>query len=121
LNGATLVECAVDGPVASVLVSAEVLAFEVRARARAGPPGGAMPGSVEYGLEIAVIDGARAAVERVFGGEFDAAAASVEVTFATRLRPDLESWTRVARLQELGGDGFAFERTIGQFRGVRPH
>ncbi len=120
LNGATLVECAVDGPVASVLVSARVLAFEVRARARAGPPGGVMPGSVENSLEIAVFDGARPAVERIVGGEFDAATSRVEVVFAARLRPDLESWTGITGLQELGGDCLALERTVRQFRGVGP-
>jgi secretion/DNA translocation related TadE-like protein len=65
INGATLVDCAVDGPVASVLVSAQVLAIEVRVRARAGPPRAAGEPSVEDGLEVAVFDGTRPAVERV--------------------------------------------------------
>ena len=127
LNGAVLIDCAVDGTIASVLVSAEVLALEVRARARAGPPDGAAAGSegpkvsVENGLEKSVIDGTRPAVQRVVGGELDTAATRVEVVLASRLRPDLESRTGVTGLQELGSDGLSLERTIGQLRGVRPH
>ena len=121
LNEASLIDCGVDGPIASVLVSAQVLAFEVRARARAGPPDGAIADSVEDGLEIAVFDGTRPAVERVVGGELDSTAARVQVAFAPGLRSDLESWTGITGLKELGGDGLSLERTIGQLGGVRPH
>lgn len=120
LNGATLLECAIDGPIASVVVSAVFLAFEVRSRARAGPPMKAVPGSVEDGLEVAVFDGARPAVEGVVRREFDAAASRVEVALAARLGPDLDPGPGITRFQELGGDGLALKRTIGQFRGVRP-
>ncbi|WP_426519523.1 Rv3654c family TadE-like protein [Diaminobutyricibacter sp. McL0618] len=120
LNGAVLIDCTIDGMIASVLVSAYVLTFEVRARARAGPPDGVV-GSVENGLEKVVVDGARPAVERVVGGELDATASRVEVVLASRLRPDLESRARVTGLQELGGDGLSLERAIGQLRGVRPY
>ncbi|WP_338031585.1 Rv3654c family TadE-like protein [Diaminobutyricibacter tongyongensis] len=121
LNGASLIECIVDGPIASVRVSAQFLAFEVRARARAGPQESAVWQSVEDGLQVAILDGARPAVERVVGREFDSATSRVEVALAAGFRSDLDPGAGVAGLQELGGDGLAFERTIGQFRGVRPH
>ena len=38
-NGATLVGCEVDGPVASVTAQSTIFGFTVDARARAGPPG----------------------------------------------------------------------------------
>jgi secretion/DNA translocation related TadE-like protein len=120
INGATLIDCALDGPIASVGVSAPFLTFELRARARAGPPEGAT-GSVEDRLEVAVFDRTRPAFARVVGGELDAAAPRVEVGLAARPGPDLDSRTRVTRLEELFRDGLAFERTIGQFRGVGPH
>lgn len=121
LNGATLVECAGDGPIASVVVSALFLAFEVRSRARAGPPEGMVTGSVEDGLEVAVFDGARPTVEGVVRREFYAAPSRVEVALAAGLGPDLDPGAGITRFQELGRDGLAFERTVGQFRGVRPH
>jgi secretion/DNA translocation related TadE-like protein len=124
LNGAELVGCTLDGPFASVRVQARFLAFELRAQARAGPPlhgGSAAAGSVEDGLQVAVLDSARPAVEGVVRRELDSAAACIEVALAARLGLDLDSGSGVAGFQELGGDGLAFERTIGQFRGVRPH
>ncbi len=38
LNGAELIECSVSGYVAQVETARRILVFEVRARARAGPP-----------------------------------------------------------------------------------
>jgi secretion/DNA translocation related TadE-like protein len=38
-NGATLIGCEVDGPVASVTAQSTAFGFSVDARARAGPPG----------------------------------------------------------------------------------
>lgn len=121
INGATMVDCVINGPSVSVLVKAQILTFEVRVRARAGPPRTLEPFSVEDGLEVAVFDGARPAVEGVVGSEFHAATPCIEVALAARLSLYFDSRARVTRLQELGSDGFAFQRTIGQFRGIRPH
>jgi secretion/DNA translocation related TadE-like protein len=38
VNGASVVDCAVDGPVASVIVGRTALGFVIRSEARAGPP-----------------------------------------------------------------------------------
>ena len=53
------------------------------------------------------------------GIEFESRGARVEVALAVRIGGNLYPRPRVPRLEELGGDGLAFEGAIREFRGVR--
>ena len=93
LDGASVALCTTVGPIASVTVTREFLGWNLRARARAGPPGAEHApeptgtgrsrgsGSVENGLEVAVVNGRRP-LGKFRGVELQAGAAGIEVALA---------------------------------------